>query len=598
MLQNQTNNYYIMKQILFKRSLILLAILWGSVGISNSQTSVNINYFFDSTWTVSCPTPTVIDFHSYGTALGYDPATDSIDIYISFGDGSDTTFTVPIGSIADFSFWLQHTYSLAGTYMTNMIATAPDGASDTLTHGPIYILDDCATIIGVTYMDNNSNCIFDAGDDTLKYHPIEIIEASTGILLEQTWTNNLGMYSATVPSGVNLEVHATAVPGATLNCPSSGMYSFNIPTGSISSYDFAYSCDTAHFDLSTFVSGAGFAPGWFGYMYVSAGNLSCQPQSGTITLTLDPLVSYVSTHAGTAPSTVASNVLTWNTPSMSVSSVYSGWFSQFYAWIQITTDTNATIGDTVCHTISIAPTAGDIDITNNQFSYCMPVLASFDPNMKEVTPKGMNTSGDVDPGTTFTYTVHFQNTGNYPATNVYVLDTISAHLDLSTMEIVAASHEMDVLDLGSGIFKFQFNNINLIDSVSNEPESHGHVTYRIKTLNGLPIGTEIENTAHIFFDYNDAVVTNTTLNTIAVVSSITEKTEHKANLYPNPAQNILNVEFESAVQGKLAIRDLSGRLISSIRINGSRTTIDAAPLAKGIYSLDLNGSFVGKFIVN
>jgi hypothetical protein len=181
---------------------------------------------------------------------------------------------------------------------------------------------------------------------------------------------------------------------------------------------------------------------------------------------------------------------------------------------------------------------------------------------------------------------------------VYILDTISAHLDLSTLEIIAASHEMNLLDLGSGIFKFQFNNINLIDSVSNEPESHGHVTYRIKTLNGLPIGTEIENTAHIFFDYNDAVVTNTTLNTIAVVSSITEKTEHKANLYPNPAQNILNVEFESAVQGKLAIRDLSGRLISSIRINGSRTTIDAAPLAKGIYSLDLNGSFVGKFIVN
>ena len=154
-----------MKQILFKRSLILLAILWGSVGVSNSQTSVNINFFFDSTWTVSCPTPAVIDFNSYGTATGYDPATDSIDIYISFGDGSDTTFTVPIGSFADFSFWLQHTYSLAGTYMTNMIATAPDGASDTLTHGPIYIYDDCATITGATYLDNNSNCIFDAGDD-------------------------------------------------------------------------------------------------------------------------------------------------------------------------------------------------------------------------------------------------------------------------------------------------------------------------------------------------------------------------------------------------------------------------------------------------
>ena len=554
----------------------------------------------DSTMATYCPTPAVVAFDSYGTAPGYDPATDSVDIYINFGDGSDTTFMLPIygTTFPFFSLWIPHTYNLAGTYMTNMIATAPDGVSDTLSYGPIHIYDDCATITGTTYLDNNSNCIFDAGDDTLKYVPVEVIDPATGALLEQTWTNSLGMYSATVPSGVNLEVHATAVSGATLNCPSSGLYSFNIPSGSISSYDFGYSCDTAHFDLTTSVSGAGFVPGLIGSMYVSAGNLACQPQSGIITLTLDPLVSYVGTYYGPAPTSVVGNVLTWNTPSMSLSGYYYGWWSQFYSHIQVTTDTNATIGDTVCHTISIAPTAGDIDITNNQYSYCTPVLASYDPNMKEVTPKGLNATGDVDPNTTFTYTVHFQNTGNYPATNVYILDTISAHLDLSTLEIIAASHEMNLLDLGSGIFKFQFNDINLPDSVSNEPESHGHVTYRIRTLNGLPIGTEIENTAHIFFDYNDAVVTNTTLNTIAVVSSITEKTEHKANLYPNPAQNILNVVFDSATQGKLSVRDLSGRLIHSSQINGSRTTIDAANLAKGIYSLDLNGSFVGKFIVN
>jgi hypothetical protein len=42
------------------------------------------------------------------------------------------------------------------------------------------------------------------------------------------------------------------------------------------------------------------------------------------------------------------------------------------------------------------------------------------------------------------------------------------------------------------------------------------VRFKIKLEENLPVGSSITNTAHIYFDFNPAVVTNTTLNTITV----------------------------------------------------------------------------------
>jgi hypothetical protein len=46
--------------------------------------------------------------------------------------------------------------------------------------------------------------------------------------------------------------------------------------------------------------------------------------------------------------------------------------------------------------------------------------------------------------------------------------------------------------------------------------------YSIKLLNNLPIGTQIKNTAYIYFDFNEAVITNTTVNTLSVNVGVEE----------------------------------------------------------------------------
>ena len=81
--------------------------------------------------------------------------------------------------------------------------------------------------------------------------------------------------------------------------------------------------------------------------------------------------------------------------------------------------------------------------------------------------------------------------------------------------MVGSSHTVTGINIINGTsVKFNFDGINLPDSNSNEPASHGWITYTIDQVPGLLVGTQIRNTAAIYFDYNAPVITNTTLNTI------------------------------------------------------------------------------------
>ena len=62
--------------------------------------------------------------------------------------------------------------------------------------------------------------------------------------------------------------------------------------------------------------------------------------------------------------------------------------------------------------------------------------------------------------------------------------------------------------------KFVFDNINLPDSISNEPGSHGYIEYTIRPRRDISEGAYITNRASIFFDLNSPIITNYTENRI------------------------------------------------------------------------------------
>ncbi len=147
---------------------------------------------------------------------------------------------------------------------------------------------------------------------------------------------------------------------------------------------------------------------------------------------------------------------------------------------------------------------------------CLPIIDSFDPNDKAVSPEGVTDQHYTPTGRALDYVVRFQNTGTDVAYRVVVVDTLSEHLDISTLRVGAVSHPYTVQVSGKGrpVLTFTFKDINLPDSTADEPRSHGRIQFSIRPKAGLPEKTRVENLADIFFDYNEPVRTNTTVNTL------------------------------------------------------------------------------------
>ena len=153
---------------------------------------------------------------------------------------------------------------------------------------------------------------------------------------------------------------------------------------------------------------------------------------------------------------------------------------------------------------------------------CHEIIASFDPNDKAVNPEGYTDKHFITPKDELEYMIRFQNTGTDTAFTVVIRDSISEHLDLSTLTSGASSHKYKFKIYGTGVAEWTFNNILLPDSNVNEPKSHGFIKYKINQKKNLEQGTVIENRAGIFFDMNPPVITNTTMNTVYDTTIICE----------------------------------------------------------------------------
>lgn len=226
------------------------------------------------------------------------------------------------------------------------------------------------------------------------------------------------------------------------------------------------------------------------------------------------------------------------------------------------------------------------------------VLCSYDPNDKTVFPMGVTDENLVLMNEPLSYTIRFQNTGNDYAKNVVVIDTLSSALDLETFEVVAASHNLKTNYTSDGVVEFRFDNIMLLDSTTNEPESHGFVKYRIKAKKDLPDNTVIENTAHIYFDYNPAVVTNTTMNTMTYTILKNEEStaievpyNATVKLYPNPIRDYSVLEFDNAGNDlfQLTISDVTGKVINTMQTSGNSFIVGKG-LDKGVYLYSLKNT--------
>ncbi|MNY07966.1 hypothetical protein D3C86_1407930 [compost metagenome] len=158
------------------------------------------------------------------------------------------------------------------------------------------------------------------------------------------------------------------------------------------------------------------------------------------------------------------------------------------------------------------------------------------------------------------YIIHFQNDGNFNAIDVVVQDTISPNLDLSTFRYVGSKHGVAVsINASTRVVTFSFKDINLGQSAVTLASSQGYVVYTISETANLPLGSTIENTAYIYFDFNPPIVTNTTYNINELPLGLSGSKIESISLYPNPAQD--KIRFSGAEVKEAIIYDLAGKTV-------------------------------------
>lgn len=279
-------------------------------------------------------------------------------------------------------------------------------------------------------------------------------------------------------------------------------------------------------------------------------------------------------------------------------------------YLYFTLPTNVALGTILTSTLSTNQ-PNDGNTANNIDTARTTVVGSYDPNDKRM----MNhRSGDDYEGgiyaqdTKLEYVVRFQNTGTAPARRVVIRDVLEANLRPETVSAMAMSHNGVARIENGNELVVEFNNIYLPDSATDLEGSQGYIKFEIERNANLAIGTSIENSVGIYFDFNAPIITNTAISTLeAVIVSV----ENLANamevrVMPNPFVSQIAVQYELKASSKVNVRLYNALGQVAVEMNPANQTagqqtimLSTDQLSSGIYYLEVQtneGKFVQKVV--
>lgn len=410
----------------------------------------------------------------------------------------------------------------------------------------------------------------------------------------QTNTSVQGNYMANT-IGQNLTITPNFINPNYFNAtPSNYTFHFTQPSNSVVA-DFCITPNGTHPDLDIAITPLRNArPGFDCEYSVTYRNKGTTVQSGQINVYfLDGVLDFV--NASLTPDNIQPNNLWWNFSNLAPFETRYFTFTLNLNSPQETPPSNA--GDILYFWAQINSNQADETTADNSMTLEQTVVNSLDPNDKQVSTAqyGIIWSELRD----LFYTIHFQNTGTANAQKVIITDYLNAQLNDDTMDFVASSHPVETkYNASNRKLEFVFDNINLPPMATDEAASQGYVSFKIKPLESIQEGDTVENTANIYFDFNDPIITNTTSTWFYSVLANHTFDENTLAIYPNPVEQVLHIQSISGLLvQKLKIYNQLGQIVKSFEDN--LNSINVSELKSGLYFIELDtqtGKKTQKFI--
>ncbi|MES2410466.1 MAG: T9SS type A sorting domain-containing protein [Bacteroidota bacterium] len=452
----------------------------------------------------------------------------------------------------------------------------------------------CSFVPGGPYFLINGNSILDNGSDGCDDFDVSFphlkINVTDGTNNGNFIANATGEYSIPAPLGTHTITPVLENPTYFNISPSS----YQVTSPSTVSYNFCLTPNGSHQDLETWIIPLTPArPGFdaqYKIMYKNKGN---SVMSGNVTFAFnDEYMDFVS--ATPIQDNQSDSLLSWNYANLNPFEV-----RELVVVLNINSPMEipaVNVGDVIKFSTVIFPIVADEYTSDNANDLRQIVVGSFDPNDKFCLEGEIVQPDKI--GEYVHYIIRFENTGTYAAENIVVKDMIDTNkFDMATLIPLDGSHDFETRITNGNKAEFIFENINLpFDDANND----GYVAFKIKTKPTLVVGDSFSNAASIYFDYNFPINTNSFTTTIQELGNQDFDFNGYFNLYPNPANDILNVKpTTNLLIHSTSIYNMLGQLLQ-VHANPDQT-IDVSTLKPGNYIISIitdSGKASGRFIKN
>lgn len=481
------------------------------------------------------------------------------------------------------------TSTITGLAIGGYSVTVTDTANNCESHENVIIEEDSecyVTISGFVYDDDSvSDCILDAGTDRAQFQLVGLDNN------QFTFTDENGFYSFQTEPGTHEVTYETESQLFDPLCVDP--ITVTVPNFGDSSTDNNFFVEGLYYtDLQLYLSKTPIRPGFNHYVSANVFNFANETVTGSYTHTHDPNQIFIESEPPATSYDAVTRVITWDYTNLNP-------YETYLFRMKFTTDASLTIGTVIENTGEISTFATDFDPENNIKTCTRVVSGSYDPNDKEVQyPFEGWEPHTYLPGSLaeLTYRIRFQNTGTDTAFTVIVEDELDYLIELRDIVPGPASHPYTISVRDGNVLQFNFNNILLPDSTTNEAASHGFVFFNVNLTDDVVEGDMIYNQAAIFFDYNTPIYTNEVETYFEYPVGVEEEAvKESISLQPNPTSGQTNFYFslQSAQKVTIDLMDISGKVVTQILENELCSTgahqilVNTSDLQNGTYIVRL-----------
>lgn len=224
---------------------------------------------------------------------------------------------------------------------------------------------------------------------------------------------------------------------------------------------------------------------------------------------------------------------------------------------------------------------------------CDTNRGAFDPNDKTAYVGGKSAESFQAKDSVLHYLIRFQNTGTDTAFTVRIVDKLDYALDWSSFSPIDGSHPYTYSLDEDGNLEIIFKDIQLPDSTLNEQHSHGYFLYSIQPKKGLRVGSFIHNTAGIYFDFNEPIMTKVAILRLKQTTGVTDYDAHSTQILiavPNPMNQFADIYIPQDWQFQRiagSLNSADGRTIQKFTGLNRQFRIERNDLPVGLYYLQL-----------